>query len=256
MNPAAPPVFRRGGRLLALVLLCPFLVLAGCRVDARVTLSVEGRGGEVGVRFEADREAVAILGSPRVITHGAQAADLRRAGWEVGEPRKTRAGAAVVYASKRFSRPADLAPLIEELAGPEGPLQGFRLDRDRGLTRVRYLLSGGMYLGSTGELLTGFGNDPGLAPRLQAAGVDPGRVAALLTQRGVEGLHLSVVVDLPGRDPVRFEARPGEAGEVRVSASEPDRTRPLLLVLAGVLAVAALAVLWPRAHTEPGRSGG
>jgi hypothetical protein len=255
MYPAAPPVSRRGGFLFRLLLLLAVLVPAGCRVDARVTLSVEGRGGAVGVRFEADREAVSVLGSPGVITQGAQVADLRRAGWEVAEPRTTRAGGAVVEASKRFSRPADLGPLMEELAGPEGPLHGFRLDRDRGLTRVRYRVSGAIDLAEAGPALTGFGNDPELGRRLEAAGVDAGRVAELLAQRAADGFRLAVVVDLPGADPVRFEARPGARVEVRATATEPEWTRPLLLVVAGVLAVAALAVLWPRAQLEPGRTG-
>lgn len=253
MTPAAPLVFRLSGPLLRRFLALALLVLAGCRADARVTISVDGRGGEVAVRFEVDKDAVSVVGGPRAVVQGAQVTDLRNAGWEVAGPRRTTAGGAVIEASKRFSHPADLGAVVNELSGPEGPLQGFRLDRHRGLTRVRYRLSGGMYLGEAGELLTGFGNDPGLARRLEAAGVDAARVAALLTERAVAGFRLAVVVDLPGRDPVRFEARPGQAGEVRVSATEPDRARPALLVVAGVLGVAALAVLRPR---RPAGGGG
>jgi hypothetical protein len=252
MNPAAPPVFRRGSRLFRLVLLCPFLV-AGCRVDALVTVSVDGRDGEVAARFEADREAMSVLGSPAVITQGAQVADLRRAGWAVTGPRKTKAGGAFVQASKRFSRPSELGPVIDELSGPAGPLRGFRLDRDRGLTRVRYRLSGAIDLTEAGPALSGFGNDPELARRLEAAGVDAGRVAELLAQRAAEGFRLAVVVDLPGQDPVRFEGRPGGTVQVRAGSQRPDRTRPLLLMVAGGLAVAALAVLRPRARLGPGR---
>ncbi len=243
MHLAAPLVFRRGGLLLLLV------VAGGCRVDALVTMTVDGPGGEVAVRFEADREAVATVGGPAVVAQGAQVADLRAAGWEVSGPRPAAGGGAVVNASKRFSRPAELGAIVDELSGPEGPLVGFRLDRDRGFTRVRYRLSGGMHLGEApGELLTGFGNDPDLGRRLQAAGVNPQRVADLLTQRATEGFRLAVVVDLPGRDPVRFEAGPGKTAEVRVVATQPDRVRPLLLVVAGVLALAAVAVLVPRAR--------
>ncbi|MGH8975011.1 MAG: hypothetical protein ACRD0C_17640 [Acidimicrobiia bacterium] len=246
MKPAAPHVFLRGGRCLGLLVLGP-LLLGGCRVDALVTISVQGPGGEVTARFEADEEAVSMVGGPGIVAQGAQVADLRQAGWEVAGPRRTAGGGAVVTASKRFSRPAELGAVVDELSGPEGPLQGFRLDRDRGLTRVRHRLSGGMYLGEApGELLTGFGNDPGLARRLEAAGVDAQRVAELLTQRAVEGFRLALVVDLPGREPVRFEAGPGKRVEVRVAATQPDRARPALLVLAGGLAVAALALLAPR----------
>ena len=242
MNPAAPPVFRRGGRLLPLLLLGPALVLGGCRVDATVTVSVEGRGGEVGVRFEADREALSILGSPRVIAQGAQVTDLRRAGWEVSEPRRTGAGGAVIRASKRFARAVELGPIVEELAGTEGPLSGFRLDRARSLTRVRYRLSGGIDL-ARAEALTGFGNDPDLARRLEAAGIDAGRVAELLARRVAEGFGLVVVVDLPGGEPVRFVGRPGARVEVAAASTEPDRARPLLLAAAAALAAGVLVVL-------------
>jgi hypothetical protein len=240
-------VFRRGGRLLALFLVGPFLMLGGCRVDAVVTVAAEGPGGEVGVRFEADREALAVLGSPRVIAQDAQVADLRRAGWEVTEPRRTAAGGAVIRASKRFSRAAELGPVVEELAGSEGPLSRFRLDRDRSLTRVRYRLSGEIDL-VRAEALTGFGNDPDLARRLEAAGVDAGRVAELLAQRAVEGFGVVVMVDLPGGDPIRFEGRPGARVDVEAASTEPDRARPLLLAAAAVLAAGALAVLSRRAR--------
>ncbi len=244
MKPAAPSVLRRGGRCFALLLL---LVLGGCRVDALVTMTVDGPGGEVAVRFEADPEAVGVIGGPSVIAQGAQVADLRGAGWEVRGPRRTPGGGAVVTASKRFARPGDLGPLVDELSGPDGPLHGFRLDRKRGLTRVRYRLAGDMYLGEgRGELLTGFGNDPELARRLQAAGVDPQRVAGLLTERAIEGFRLAVVVHLPGGAPARFDAEPGKRAEVRAASTAPDRVRPALLGLAGGLALAALAVLVPR----------
>lgn len=248
MNPVAPHVFRRGDRWFPVIFGAALLVLAGCRVDTLVTIAVEGPGGEVEVRFEADEEAVSVVGGPGVVAQGAQVTDLRKAGWEVSGPRRSAGGGAVVTAAKRFSRPEELGAVVDELSGPEGPLQGFRLDRDRGLTRVGYRVSGGMYLGEAGALITGFGNDPDLARRLEAAGVDPGRVAQLLAQRAAEGLSLALVVDLPGREPVRFEAAPGKAAEVRVEASQPDRVRPLLLVVAVVLGVAALAVLVP-----PGR---
>jgi hypothetical protein len=211
-----------------------------------VTVTVDGPGGEVTARFEADREAVAVIGGPSVVVQGAQVADLRAAGWEVTGPRTTRAGGAVVEASKSFARPEALGPLMDELSGPEGPLPGFRLDRDRGLTRVRYRLSGQMYLGEGRGQLTGFRNDPKLARRLEAAGVDPQRVAELLTERAVEGFRLALVVDLPGREPVRFEAEPGKRAEVQVASTRADRVRPALLALAGLLALAAAAVLAPR----------
>jgi hypothetical protein len=121
---------------------------------------------------------------------------------------------------------------------------------------VRYRVSGVIDLAEAGPALTGFGNDPQLARRLEAAGVDAGRVAELLAQRAAEGFRLAVVVDLPGQDPVRFEARPGARVPVRTTATEPDRARPLLLAVAALLGVATLAVLLPRARSETPAAGG
>jgi hypothetical protein len=243
MKPAAPHAFLRGGRCFALLLL---VLAGGCRVDALVTVTVDGPGGEVAVRFEADREAIAVVGGPSVVAQGAQVADLRRAGWEVSGPRRTGGGGAVVSASKRFFRPEQLGPLVAEVAGPEGALREFRLVRDRSLTRVRHRVSGAIDLTRPGEALSGFANDPELPRRLEAAGVDAAAVADLLASRAAEGLHLAVAVDLPGQEPARFEGRPGARVEVRVAATQPDRARPALLVLAGALAVAALGVLASR----------
>ena len=100
--------------------------------------------------------------------------------------------------------------MIGELAGPAGPLRGFRLERRRSLTKGTYRLRGTADLGPGAAAATGFANAPDLKARLRDAGVDPGRVEELLAGRAAEGLHLRLVVDLPGRTP-SFEVQPGSA---------------------------------------------
>jgi hypothetical protein len=209
--------------------LTSFLLFGGCRVDATVEARVSEAGGTVTARFLLDPEAVALLGG--AVGEGAQTSDLAETGWQISPVRRTDGGGAEVQISKAFHRPGDLGAVIGELAGPAGPLRGFRLDRRRGLTKETYRVRGTADLGAGMAAATGFGNTPDLSDRLRDAGVDPERVEELLADRAAEGFHLRLVVDLPGRTET-FEVSPGAARAVDVSSSVSDRKRPVLLALA------------------------
>jgi hypothetical protein len=220
-------VHRAGwGLFLFTVVLC----LGGCRVDATVEARVHGAGGVVTARFVLDREAVALLGG--AVGEGAQTSDLSQAGWEISPVRPTADGGAEVEVSKAFSRPGDLAVVIGELAGPAGPLRGFKLDRSRSFTKASYRLRGTADVGSGGAAAAGFANAPDLPARLRDAGVDPDRVEALLAGRAAEGFHFRLVVALPGRPAETFEVRSGAATTVDLSSETSDRARPVLLAVA------------------------
>ena len=205
------------------------VILGGCRVDATVEARVHEAGGTVSARFVLDREAVAILGG--TIGEGAQTSDLSQVGWEISPVRSTDDGGAEVKVSKDFHRPQDLGVVIGELAGPAGPLRGFRLERRRTLTKGTYRVQGTVDVGEGSGAATGFANVPELKARLQDAGVDPGRVEELLAGRAAEGLNVRLVVDLPGRSQT-FDVRPGAAQAVDVSSAVADRRRPVLLAVA------------------------
>lgn len=216
-------------------------VAGGCRVDATVETKVEGRGGTVTARFALDREAVSILGGGDPVA-GAQVGDLRSAGWTIGRPEQTEGGGLRVSVSKPFERAEDLEAVMRELSGENGPLHGFRLVRHRRFASTRYRLEGRADLrGGAGA--TGFENAVGLAERIRQAGVDPSRVEELITGRAVEGFRLRVVADLPGDgEPVAKDVPFGETIELVATAETADRSRPVLLVLAAGLAVAAVAL--------------
>jgi hypothetical protein len=146
-----------------------------------------------------------------------------------------------VEVSKRFHRPEDLGRAMAELSGPGGPLQGFRLERRRSLTKVRYRLRGRADLGG-GATVAGFGNVPDLAGRLRGAGVDPRRLEDLVTSRAAAGFRLRVVVHLPASPPTVRDVPLGRSVEIEAASTAPDRTRPALLGLAGVAAVGALVM--------------
>jgi hypothetical protein len=156
--------------------------------------------------------------------------------------RPTSGGGAEVEVSKAFHRPRDLGVVIGELAGPGGPLQRFRLDRHRSFLKTSYRLRGTADVGPAADAATGFANTPDLKARLRDAGVDPGRVEALLSGRAAEGLHLRLVVALPGRTR-SWTLEPGSPQAVDVRSSVADRTRPALLAVAVVTGLAALSRL-------------
>jgi hypothetical protein len=241
-----PPTFMDNYKPLVIAVLA-LLLLAGCRVDATVEARVHGAGGTVRARFLLDREAVALLGG--VVDEGAQTSDLRQAGWEITPVRKTSDGGAEIEISKDFDRPSDLGVVIGELAGPEGPLRGFRLERHRAFANATYRVRGTADLGAGAAAVTGLANTPDLPARLRDAGVDPGRVEELLVGRAAEGFHFRLVVGLPGGTEQEFEVRPGAPVTVDIVSERSDRVRPVLLaisLLSGLFALVRLRRRTPR----------
>lgn len=216
------------------------VVLGGCRVDATVEARVHEAGGTVTARFTLDREAVAILGG--AVGEGAQTSDLSQAGWEISPVQPAEGGGASVEVSKDFHRPEDLGVVIGELAGPTGPLQGFKLERRRSFAKSTYRVRGTADVGPGAAAATGFTNAPDLKARLRDAGVDPGRVEELLAGRAADGIHFRLDVALPGES-ATFEVRPGAAQAIDVSSSVSDRARPVLLVIAVVTGLIVLVRL-------------
>jgi hypothetical protein len=235
-------------RPLAVGLLLVALLLGACRVDATVDIDVSEGGGEVTARFRLDREAVAILGG--AVAEGAQTSDLQQAGWKISPVEAGPDGGAEIEARKEFNRPSDLGVVIAELAGPEGPLRGFRLDRDRSFLKARYRVRGTADLGPGGTAATGFTNSPDLPGRLRDAGVDPDRVAELLAGRAAGGFALRVVVELPGRTE-SWTLEPGSAPRpIDVASVVDERLRPSLLAVAVLLA----AVVVFRLRRQPAQN--
>ena len=224
---------------------CAVVVVAsgGCRVDATVEARVSGTGGVVSLRVALDREAVAALGGS--VTRGAQTSDLEQAGWDISPVRATKGGGAEVDVSKDFHRPSDFGPVIGELSGPGGPLQHFSLVGHRSFLETSYRLRGTASLGPGAAAATGFGNTPDLAARLRDAGVDPGTVESLLAGRAADGLHLRLVVALPGATR-SWTVEPGPPRPIDLSSRAFDWPRLALLLLGLVCALAALRRLSPK----------
>ncbi|MEO5679128.1 MAG: hypothetical protein ABIS47_05595, partial [Acidimicrobiales bacterium] len=131
---------RRGPRLRALVLTGVLIVLcAACRVDVEVGIDARADGsGQVRVEVVADRDVATAID----LSKGVRVDDLKQAGWKVDGPAPRPDGAVGVVATKRFGNVADARLVVEELSGPDGPFQGFRLDRRRSFARTTTRFAG------------------------------------------------------------------------------------------------------------------
>src|SRR3954451_3682783 len=120
------PVRRVAGLVLAAVVLC-----AGCKVDARVDVSLRADGsGTVTAHVRLDADAVRRLTARVSLDEAVPLDDVRTAGWTVSGW-TTSDGAATLTLSHDFVGPADLARRLSDLIGPTGVLRDARLTRSR-----------------------------------------------------------------------------------------------------------------------------
>jgi len=229
-------------RTVVLVAALAAVLLAGCRADTTVTLRVDRSGaGSVRAVVRLDRAAVVALqaGHPRV-EDAVRLDDLRRAGWSarwrtVGDPPSS----ATLTLEKPFATPDGAASVVEELAGPDGPLREVRVARDAGAFTTRTSLSA---VADLGGLSSGVASDAELSRRLSAAGIDPVELDRRMSEGLGSAARLKVRVELPGAAPRTFSVGPGGRARVGAEASSLEARRVAAWATAGVLALGALAL--------------
>ena len=177
--------------LRALVLGALAVVLAGCQLRTEVNLSVSDDGsGVVEVGLGLDEDGVA---EHPDLLEALDFGDLVDAGWTVSEPAEEGDGFTYVRVRHRFDRPEDVAPLLEQVAGEEGPLRDFRLERDDAFAETEYRFGGEVDFTGGLDRLT---EDPELA---EALGSEPVELIEDRLGRAVdELLQFQVAVRLPG----------------------------------------------------------
>jgi uncharacterized protein YceK len=227
-------------RLLLALVVC--LLLAGCKVDTTLTIDVDDDGsGTVRVRVALDAEAVQnAQAGGGMLEDRVRLGDLQAAGWTVSTWRRAPNGSATVSLRKNFANAGDLAGVIAELSGEEGPLRGVTLERDRGLLFTEYKLSG---VADLSQLTAGVANDPELVARLTAERVDLAQIDQRLTQQINDAFRLRIRLVLPGGDVTEIRPEPGKKVNLATSSSQLDTTRALLLAAAVVLGALGIFVL-------------
>lgn len=188
MRGLRPAVGRRLARL-ALLLLAGLLAGA-CEVRTEVNITVRDDGsGVVEVALGLDEEA--LERRPGVFGE-LDLSDLEGTGWEVQRPAEE-AGLTWLRVTHRYGAPEEVGPLVEQVAGEDGPLRDVSLVRDDEFAETRYRFSG------TADLTAGaagLANDPELTRALGAEPIDllEERIGAAVD----ELVQVQVAVRLPG----------------------------------------------------------
>ena len=241
-------------RLLLVVAILAWVATA-CQVSLTAGVDVSRDGtGRVVAGLGLDDEAVREVGD---LATALRLDDVRAAGWQVDPPHKEGDGLTWIRASKPFAQPEQVAAIVAELNGPDGPFRGFTVTRTKSLTRTKTTFTGTVDLaaGLTGladaELTAALGDiDLGLDPD------------GLRTRFG-DRLKVQVTAGLPGEIKTNAPTRGGgravwapELGQtVRLEAtSSAFRVDPRVPIAAGaalLLAVTLLAVLLRR-RRRPG----
>jgi len=232
-------------RLLVLVALCA-LVLAGCKVETTVSIDVREDGsGTVEVKVDLDAEAVSeAQAGGGELEDRVRLDDLEAAGWQSNGWRIHQDFSATLRISKGFADPEDLAGVIAELNGDDGPLRDVSLSVDEGVLFTKYDLDGAVDLAA---LRTGVTTDAELVAALTSQAVDVSALDQRLLDQIRESLELEVDVSLPGESRT-ITPQAGQTLDLETSSNRFDPARPLLIGAAALFVVLALLV-WARGRS-------
>ncbi len=231
----------RSVRRLAVLVAIVAVGLAGCRVDADVTVAVRDDGsGTVTARVRLDAAAVRAAESSGVDLEAAvQLDDLTAAGWRSSGWKRS-GGGAVLTMSKGFARAQDAGAVVAELNGTDGPLRAVRVTRATSTFRTEWSFSA---VADRKELKTGIGSDPDLLSRLTAERIDVAALDQRLLVDTQAALRLKVTADLPKASAQVFPVPPGKTVAMHTSSSDTATGRIAMLAVGVVIGVFAILIL-------------
>lgn len=227
---------RRCSRIVALAALAT--LVAGCKVDARVSIRLEEDGsGSVAVRLALDSEAVAVLeqdgGS---LEDRVRLDDLVDAGWRVTKWVREVDGSAWIRVSQSFAGEEELSALISDIGGDGELLAEPRIERTRGFLRAR---DGVSLVADLEDLETRLLDDEELVSRLESSGLDVAALDAQLQDDLADAFALTVTMQVD--DETRsFRLEPGETDTLDLSATDFDTGRLALLLIGSMLVFLAV----------------
>jgi hypothetical protein len=221
------------------------VLLAGCKVDATVDVTVRENGsGVVRVIVRADAEAVKAAESGGVpIDKAVRLSDVADAGFRVGTWEKADDGSATVVISRPFRNVSEVEGIVSALDGADGPMPGLRASRSRGLIATDYGVQGRIDLD---KVTTGVNDDKELLTRLQALGVDVAAIDAQLLAQVRSSFSLKVVVRLPDEKPVTFTPKKGTNAATVDASSQILNTARIALMAAALGLLLLAVVVWIR----------
>jgi hypothetical protein len=229
-------------------------VLAGCKIDTTVTVTMKDDGsGVVKVTAVLDADAVksAEVGGAKLADR-VRVNDLEKSGWKVAPWVRAKDGTATLVLTKPFDSPEQATAILQQISGATGPLQGMQVTRDAGTFSTKYAVTGTIDLAKVG---TGVTADQQLVQQLTANSVDVAALDQQLLATVRDAVSVSVVAELPDSTTI-VHGQPGKSVPIDASSSVRDSKRVGLVALAvALLVIAALVLLRPsrrRGH-GPGR---
>ena len=202
------------GRLRPVVLAAlAAMLLAACRVDAVVDVSVKADGtGTITITASADPDLVAQTPG---LAEDLRFDDAVAAGWVVTGPTATDAGGLTVSLTHAFATVEQATQLLQSVNGPDGPLHDVTLTRSVTDDDVTTALAGNLRV-SNGldafadpEVLAAIGGSP-YADALQNAGLRPTDVVTF-----------TLTADLPGKATTAVTTVGGGQGNGRLTWTMP-----------------------------------
>ncbi|HEX8582652.1 MAG TPA: hypothetical protein VF640_10000 [Acidimicrobiales bacterium] len=232
-------------RLLALAVLV-VLAASACHTDVRVRVDVEDDGsGAVSVAVGLDAEALSRIPD---LADQLRVDDLARAGWTVTGPAEEEDGRTWVRATKPFADPDEMADVMAEVAGTNGPFLDFSASVDRSLARSKVEARGTVDLSGGLEAFA----DPQVTQRLGGLPFGQDLAGLLGDTPPADAVTVTVALALPGDlSPVgATREEPGVAvwevplgGQPVDVAATSSQVRMATVVWLGVAALAVLGLV-------------
>ncbi len=228
------PVRRVCGLLLLATL------LAGCKVDARVDVTLQPDGsGTVSARVALDASAVRQVTVQEPLARAVPLRDLRAAGWTVSKWTPVRGGGEAITVTHGFVGRADLARRLADLDGAHGALRDPVVTHSHSYFGSRDALSIDVDLTHVDARVK---SDAVLAQRLRDAGVDVNALDAQLGRQLRRAVALTVSVRVAGSPASVVRLTAGQHATVGATRSLTFRRRVVLLATGGGLLLVALVV--------------
>lgn len=229
------------------------MLLAGCRVDTRVSVVDDSNGsGSLAVTVTLDKAAVQALGGQSALARQLSYADLQSAGWSVAGPHAVAGGGEEVTVTHGFSGAAQLSQLMSDVAGSTPGPKPFRMNitSGGGFFTDRTTVRGAVDLRCGLDCFA----DPGLRAALGGSlGVSPQPLERAAGETAAQVFRFSLALRLPGHpgsiagspsiardDTLTWSAPLGQSTLVGAASESVDWGHVILVaVLAGLVLVGA-----------------
>ena len=221
------------------------LALSSCRVDQSISLNVKPNGsGTVTVVVTADK---AIVDKAPSLSQDIRTDDLKKAGWEVTGPTKTKTGGLTITLSHAFNTPTEATAIINQVSEERGPLHDMLLTRSGKDTNSTWTLAGRLEV--TGGL-NSFIDDAGLqlldvspyASEVSEAGLDLGDAVGITFSASLPG-KVDATTGLQKDNAITWQI-PMDGSKVDVATTSTHVAVGTSIARVGRTLILALLVLW------------